>query len=361
MAGGSSHHPRYIQCRYFIRRKNRYCSHMVGSAEDKYCSLHHRDALEESRQADFLARCASESRAVLQSIIEAVERRFGVDTLSDSSHTTKKRRIRNKRISAPGRMANPFSLKLSPALQPVDWAAVFEDIHRPLHLDIGCARGRFLHNLSNKPHRSSWNHLGIEIRPDLIAEALQQIQKERYEQIHSLRNIHFLALNFSVSAAALFDSLPFSAFRLISFQFPDPWTTKKYIRRRIIQPELVNIIVRSLVDRGFIFVSSDCHHLAMHMKSVLTAHPLLLLIQEDDIPSLSSEWVWGGMLPKSSCSRPQNVEPSVAASKDDMEDDGRGWLSFNPLGAPSERELVCEKAWKPVWRCVAQKRCIHGA
>lgn len=358
-----------MQCRFYIKRKGRQCSHMVVSAEEEYCSLHQVEALKESRRADYIARCTSESRAVLWELIDTIERRQLLNSESSDkisskpdSVSFKRKRVRNKRISAPGRMANPFSMKLSPELPAIDWGVIYSDPQQPLHIDVGCARGRFILNLSKRPTRLSWNHLGIEIRPDLVASTMKELHRERSESASFSKNIHFLALNFSISAEALLSSLPPDTLRLISFQFPDPWTTKKYLRRRIIQRELIDIIVKVLSDRGFIYASSDCYHLAKHMKAVLTANPQLRLIEEGSLVAMETEWTWAGLSHKSShCSYSYPSHPETASDTTDYDegivDDGRGWLSFNPLGEPSERELVCEKAWKPVWRCVVQKKC----
>jgi hypothetical protein len=32
------------------------------------------------------------------------------------------------------------------------------------------------------------------------------------------------------------------------------------------------------------------------------------------------------------------------------------WLAANPLGVPTERDLVCESKWRPVYRFVARRR-----
>ncbi|MEC7248363.1 MAG: tRNA (guanosine(46)-N7)-methyltransferase TrmB, partial [Cyanobacteriota bacterium] len=46
---------------------------------------------------------------------------------------------------------------------------LFDDPKRPLHLDIGCARGLCLLELSDL--RPDWNHLGVEIRRPLVLAA----------------------------------------------------------------------------------------------------------------------------------------------------------------------------------------------
>ena len=57
---------------------------------------------------------------------------------------------------------NPLSPFYRQAPKPVDVESVFADPERPLLLDIGCARGRFLLRMAEA--EPSWNYLGVEIR-----------------------------------------------------------------------------------------------------------------------------------------------------------------------------------------------------
>ena len=50
---------------------------------------------------------------------------------------------------------------------------LFENIDLPIHLDIGCARGKFLLQMAST--HKDWNFLGMEIREPLVIAA----EKER--------------------------------------------------------------------------------------------------------------------------------------------------------------------------------------
>jgi tRNA (guanine-N7-)-methyltransferase len=64
---------------------------------------------------------------------------------------------------------NPLSPFYRQEPQRVELEQVFADPSRPLLLDIGCARGRFL--LRMGAAQPDWNYLGVEIREPLVAEA----------------------------------------------------------------------------------------------------------------------------------------------------------------------------------------------
>jgi hypothetical protein len=115
----------------------------------------------------------------------------------DNDNQIKLRRVK-MRVSAPKRMANPFrrfhfnfpflffnfsptyssstnSNGLTPSIvsSSLDWSSLFSDPALPVHLDVGCARGGCLLKLSSKEKRQKWNHLGVEIRPNVVAEAME--------------------------------------------------------------------------------------------------------------------------------------------------------------------------------------------
>ena len=46
------------------------------------------------------------------------------------------------------------------------------------------------------------------------------------------------------------------------------------------------------------------------------------------------------------------IDPDL---RGDPETDAR-WLAANPMGVPTERDLVCESKWRPVYRFVVVRR-----
>ena len=68
---------------------------------------------------------------------------------------------------------------------------LFENIDLPIHIDIGCARGKFL--LEMAALNKDWNYLGIEIRESLVNSA----EKQRIDS--KLNNLKYLFCNANVS------------------------------------------------------------------------------------------------------------------------------------------------------------------
>jgi tRNA (guanine-N7-)-methyltransferase len=230
---------------------------------------------------------------------------------------------------------NPLARKFQSPLAIPDWQDIYqkgdrgarrdpkglasplgypEDLHsngcnRPLHLDIGCARGRFLLALAQQ--NPEINYLGIEIRRQLVDLANQ----ERDEL--GLTNLHYLFGNMNSSAKLLLESLPKNSLKIISIQFPDPWFKKKHNKRRVVQPELVTLLVEYLAVGGEIFLQSDIKEVAVEMRERFAA--------------------------KANLTQKHSQE----------------WLETNPFNVPTERELYVLGQDLPVYRVLFQKSANH--
>jgi tRNA (guanine-N7-)-methyltransferase len=195
---------------------------------------------------------------------------------------------------------NPLSrfFQLERPLPPLQ--ELFEQPERPLHLDIGCARGRFLLAMAQvHPQRL---HLGLEIRRSLVA--LADADRERL----ALDNLRLLFANANVSLPPWLAGLPTGQLQLVTIQFPDPWFKLRHHKRRMVQPELLQALA-----------------------SALDPHGQLLL--QSDVPMVME----------------QMLEAVAASGAFEPADDGT-WLAENPLPVPTERERHVLQQGLPVYR-----------
>ncbi|NEQ46446.1 MAG: tRNA (guanosine(46)-N7)-methyltransferase TrmB [Leptolyngbya sp. SIOISBB] len=152
---------------------------------------------------------------------------------------------------------NPLSHKYQTIVEPLNWAEIYQDPHRPLHIDIGCAKGHFISQMAEL--RPDWNFLGLEIRAPLVDQALQQRDRA------GLTNLHFLFCNANASLIELLQTLPKASLQQISIQFPDPWFKKRHQKRRVVQPELVQALATHLPTGGRVILQSDVEEVAVEM------------------------------------------------------------------------------------------------
>jgi len=152
---------------------------------------------------------------------------------------------------------NPLSPFYRQAPKPVDVESVFADPERPLLLDIGCARGRFLLRMAEA--EPGWNYLGVEIREPLVDEA-NRLAEER-----GLANLHYSFSNAMLWLDRLLDALPAGLLQKVTIQFPDPWFKRKHAKRRMVNEEMAHAIARHLEPRASVFVQTDIEFLAEEM------------------------------------------------------------------------------------------------
>lgn len=200
---------------------------------------------------------------------------------------------------------NPLSKKYETPASPPDWEKVYADLTLPLHLDIGCGRGRFLLNMAQL--QPDWNFLGLEIRKPLVDEANEQ------QTSAGLTNLHFLFCNVNNSLRSLLSSLPHDSLHRVTIQFPDPWFKKRHQKRRVVQPELVDELTSYLASGGVVFLQSDIKEVATQMRDRFDVHPAFQRQGEQD------------------------------------------WLETNPLPVPTEREIATLAKGQPVYRVLFQK------
>jgi tRNA (guanine-N7-)-methyltransferase len=206
---------------------------------------------------------------------------------------------------------NPLSVKFQTPATPPDWRKIFDNPNQPLHLDIGCARGRFLNQFA--AIEPQWNFLGIEIRQPLV-DAANQTRDEL-----ALNNLHFLFCNINNSLAPLLKSFPEGTLQRVSIQFPDPWFKRRHQKRRVVQPELVQQLAEGLSVGGVVFLQSDVLEVEAEMCDRFSESPHFQRQFE--------------------AYRPEQDQPEA-------------WLSQNPLPVPTERELLTQSKGEPVYRAL---------
>lgn len=152
---------------------------------------------------------------------------------------------------------NPLAPYYRLPVDAVDFEKAFADPTLPLHLDIGCARGRFLLKMAAEfPGR---NFLGLEIREPLVDEA------NRLKDEAGLKNLHYKFCNATIFLDDALANLQPGILECVTIQFPDPWYKKKHAKRRMVKDEMVASIVKYLINSGKVFVQTDVEFLAEEM------------------------------------------------------------------------------------------------
>ncbi len=152
---------------------------------------------------------------------------------------------------------NPLAPYFRQAPEPLDVAVLFTDPTLPLHLDLGCARGRFLLKMAEM--EPGQNFVGVEIREALVDEA-NRLAEER-----ELKNLNYSFCNAMLWLGRLLQNVPKGLLQTVTIQFPDPWFKKKHSKRRMVTPELVAALAAVVAPGARIFVQTDIEFLAEEM------------------------------------------------------------------------------------------------
>jgi tRNA (guanine-N7-)-methyltransferase len=207
---------------------------------------------------------------------------------------------------------NPLSrfFQLPRPLPPPE--QLFAQPEWPIHLDIGCARGRFL--LAMAQLEAERNYLGVEIRRPLVSAA------EADRQALGLTNLHYLFCNANVSLENWLLALPAGRLELVSIQFPDPWFKAKHHKRRVLQPELLRALAAALAPGRQLFIQSDVPAVIEPMRALVEASGLF-----------------------------------AAQTPGDPAAPGERWHGANPLPLPTERETLVLRQGLPVYRLLYRR------
>ena len=152
---------------------------------------------------------------------------------------------------------NPLSKNFNEIKRIPPLTEIFSDSKLNLHLDIGCAAGEFLFDLALA--NTNWNYLGIEIREKLVKTAKFKVVERNIKNLYFEFGNAFNILN-DVQSQFILKNV-----KSISFYFPDPWFKKRHYKRRVIQPEFINILSNSLQKGSLIFIKTDVKDLFDYM------------------------------------------------------------------------------------------------
>jgi len=170
---------------------------------------------------------------------------------------------------------NPLSRNFNKIERIPNLIEMFGDSKLNLHLDIGCASGDFLFDLALV--NTSWNYLGIEIRERLVKNAKLKVQEKE------IRNLFFVFGNANNIFNDDQNKFVIKNVKSISFNFPDPWFKKRHYKRRVIQPDFINVLSDLLQKGSLIFIKTDVKDLFDYMDYIISSNFNFKKIDKKDL------------------------------------------------------------------------------
>lgn len=126
-------------------------------------------------------------------------------------------------------------------------------------LEIGFGMGASLIEMAKNAPNTSF--LGIEVHKPGIGSCLMAIEENQ------LPNLKVMCHD---AVEVLQNMITNDSLNKVQIFFPDPWHKAKHNKRRIIQPNFVELIRQKLKPGGILHLATDWQHYAEHMLEVLT-------------------------------------------------------------------------------------------
>ncbi len=158
--------------------------------------------------------------------------------------------------------SDPYFFKPPSGIARLRLADLFAAPDRPLEVELGCGKGRFLAMRARAA--PAHNFLGV----DRQLRRLRKVsRKARHE---ALPNLKLLRLE---NAYLVEHLLPLGAVSVFYIFFPDPWPKRRHRRRRLFQPAFLRALHQALIPRGAIHIRTDHLEYAEEIKALFAGDP----------------------------------------------------------------------------------------
>lgn len=142
--------------------------------------------------------------------------------------------------------------------QVFNWQEIFGNDH-PVVLEIGFGMGASLVTMAKQqPER---NFVGIEVHEPGVGGCIKDAVEQK---VTNLRLINHDAVE------VLKNNIADQSLQTVQLFFPDPWHKKRHHKRRIVQPEFVDLLAQKLAVNGVFHMATDWQNYAEHMLEVMT-------------------------------------------------------------------------------------------
>ncbi len=157
------------------------------------------------------------------------------------------------------------ALKTMPEVKPLDFKALFGR-EAPVMLDIGCGNGRS--TLASAVWRPAVDHLSSDVLPVVIRYATRRANQR------GLTNVKFAVIG---GRELLANYIAPQSVAEIHVYHPQPYYDAKLIHKRLITPEFVALVHRSLAPGGLFVLQTDSPAYWKYLQQIV---PLFFQFEE---------------------------------------------------------------------------------
>lgn len=145
-------------------------------------------------------------------------------------------------------------------LAPLDLDEVFGR-QAPRIMEIGFGNGELLVSMAaDNPDK---DFLGVEVHEPGVGHCLLAIQNR------NLTNVRIICQD---AIDVLKHQIPDRSLQAVHLFFPDPWPKKRHHKRRIIQPDFVDLLCQKIGSGGLLHTATDWHEYGEHIEATIGAN-----------------------------------------------------------------------------------------
>lgn len=159
------------------------------------------------------------------------------------------------------RLLPQWSLPYQPDV--LDLAAVFGR-RGDVVLEIGFGMGETTQKIAQA--RPDTDFLGVEVFNAGVGAMLKRIEEADLDNVRIIQHD---------AVEVVRDMLAPGCLAGVHIFFPDPWPKKRHHKRRLIQPEFVQLLTSRIRPGGYLHCATDWEHYAQQMLAVLSHEPAL--------------------------------------------------------------------------------------
>ncbi len=158
---------------------------------------------------------------------------------------------------------------VEPVTGPLDPTKLFKR-NCPVIAEVGFGNGDAM--VAMAAENPQCDFLGFEVYRPGVGSLLLKLKKLGITNVRVIME----------DASGFFEArLPDESLAKVLLFFPDPWPKKRHHKRRLLQPDFVNAVVRCLEPRGQLHVATDWEDYAMHILELLQNEPQLRNLAAD--------------------------------------------------------------------------------
>jgi tRNA (guanine-N7-)-methyltransferase len=130
----------------------------------------------------------------------------------------------------------------------------------PLVFEIGFGMGHSLLQMAQA--EPEYDFIGVEVHRPGVGRLLQDLEQAQ------IKNVKVYAED---AVDVLKQCIADDSLSMVQIYFPDPWHKKRHHKRRLIQPDFLELLRQKLKVGGILHLATDWENYAQHMMEVVSA------------------------------------------------------------------------------------------